>query len=523
MRRVLLIPALVLGSVVTLAVGSANGAGSAAGVVLQTNGQIVVAGSGQRGQKSVFGLARYRPNGSLDTQFGLHGLVTKPMDRSPSTFADAFAVALQPDGKIVAAGDSGDYASKNFDFRFAVSRYTRSGKLDASFGTKGTAKTAFPPRSAMAEGVALQPDGKIVTVGQRWNRNSAESLFALVRYRPDGSLDPTFGNGGRVTTAFTDPAGASAVALQPNGKLVVAGWTGPYFHDSFALVRYNADGSLDSGFGTGGKVVTSFPSLSDSSAGAVALQSDGKIVLAGSAQPNTLESEFALARYNQDGSLDGTFGSGGEVTTQFNSPQGAGAGADALVLQPDGKIIAAGGTVGDIAGTRGEFALARYTHAGSPDTGFGSGGQVTTSFGFSPPANGTSGDAVTSLALQPDLKIVAAGYSQYGPHTERYQAALARYDANGSLDPSFGTGGKVNTSIASCVVPRVTGKRLRRARPLIQGSQCKVGRIRKVFSRTVPKAHVLSERPRPGAVRRDGAKIRLTVSKGKRLKGKKTG
>jgi uncharacterized delta-60 repeat protein len=514
MRRALLIPAAVLGGVVTLAVGSASGAGSAAGVVLQANGQIVVAGSGQRGQKSVFGLARYRPNGSLDTEFGLHGLVTKPMDRSPSSFADAFAVALQPDGKIVAAGDSGDYASSNFDFRFAVSRYTRSGKLDTSFGTRGTAKTAFPPRSAMAEGVALEPDGKIVAVGQRWNRNSAESLFALARYRPDGSLDPTFGAGGRVTTAFADPAGATAVALQPNGKLVVAGWTGPYFNDSFALVRYNADGSLDSGFGTGGKVVTTFPSLSDSSAGAVALQPNGKIVLAGSAEANTFESQFALARYNQNGSLDATFGSGGEVTTQFDAPQGAW--ADALVLQPNGKIIAAGGAVGDIAGTRGEFALARYLPDGSLDTGFGSGGEITTSFGFPPPANGTSGDAVTSLALQPDLKIVAAGYSQYGPHTEQYQAALARYDANGSLDPSFGTGGKVNTSIASCVVPRVIRKRLRRARPLIQASQCKVGRIRKVFSRTVPKAHVVSQRPHPGAVKPDGAKIRLTVSKGKR-------
>ena len=129
---------------------------------------------------------------------------------------------------------------------------------------------------------------------------------------------------------------------------------------------------------------------------------------------------------------------------------------------------------------------------------------------------GTSGDAATAVALESDGKIVATGYSNYGPHTERYQAALARYNVDGSLDTSFGKGGKVNTSLASCLVPRVTRLRLRLARSRIAESQCRVGRIKRVFSSRIGKARVISQRPRPGALRDGGFKVRLVVSGGRR-------
>jgi len=203
--------------------------------------------------------------------------------------------------------------------------------------------------------VALQPDGKIVVAGY------AGGDFALARYNSDGALDTSFGSGGKVTTDFGGsyhPDGFS-VALQPDGKIVVAGYAG----GDFALARYNSDGALDTSFGSGGKVTTDF---GGSDAGySVALQPDGKIVVAGYAGL-----DFALARYNSDGALDTSFGTGGKVTTDFSGGRDVGY---SVALQPDGKIVVAG-----YAGV--DFALARYNSDGALDTSFGSGGKVTTDF-----------------------------------------------------------------------------------------------------------------------------------------------
>jgi len=509
------VAALLGAGLLAAGVGSAQGAGVAAAVAIQPDGKIVVAGEGEHGGKEVFGLARYRTGGSLDTTFGRRGLVTAPMDRSPSAFAAAGAIAIEPDGKIVVAGGSGDYASKSLDFRFAVSRYTTTGAPDPGFGKHGTTRTAFAPLSATANALAIQPDGKILVVGQRWNRGSEASQFVLERYEPDGLPDTSIvGEGGGVVTAFSKPAGADAVVLLPDGRFVVAGWTGTYFHDRFALARYEPNGSLDTTFGTGGIVTTAFGSQTDDGVQALALQPDGKILAVGTTATGS-KNEFALARYNAGGTLDPTFGTGGLVTTligplcECDLPYGGA--ANAVALQPDGKIVVAGEELNG--GARGAFALARYRPDGSLDTGFGTGGTVTTSFGFSEPANGTSGDAATAVALQPDGKIVATGYSNYGPHAEQYLAALARYNPDGSLDGSFGSGGKRNTSIAVCVVPRVKGMRLRRARLVVVGSHCSVGRITRVSSKRVRKAWIVSQKPRPGSVGPDRAKVRLVVSK----------
>ncbi len=343
-------------------------------------------------------------SGSLDSLFGTAGKVTTDWgstgDRASalvlqpngklvtagkvatdfgSTSAHANALVLQPDVKLVAAG------SGNGDF--ALARYNADGSLDTSFGTSGKVTTDFGTTTDSAFALVLQPDGKIVAAGGTF----------MARYNADGSLDAGFGTGGKVTTAGF---GAVALILQADGKLVAAGdLFAPATNDNFGLARYNPDGSLDTSFGTGGEVLTDFGG--EEFANALVLQPDGKLVAAG-----TTGSDFALARYNADGSLDTSFGSGGKVTTAgFGS-------ARALVLQPDGKLVAAGDGFPPLA-TSDDFGLVRYNSDGSLDTSFGTAGKILTDFG------GTN-EAATSLVLQPDGKLVAAGSSNG-------DFALARY------------------------------------------------------------------------------------------------
>ncbi|MBA2434942.1 MAG: hypothetical protein H0V54_07660, partial [Chthoniobacterales bacterium] len=233
------------------------------------------------------------------------------------------------------------------------------GDLDPTFGTNGKVTTDFGTIIDEARAVAVQPDGKIVTAGATVGGNFFD--FALARYNTDGSLDITFGTGGKVTTAFnTNNDEAFAVALQADGKIVAAGFAVIGGTDDFALARYNTNGSLDTTFGTGGKVTTAFGSSIDR-AHAVAVQPDGKIVAAGRAVIGGGSFDFALARYNTDGSLDTTFGTGGKVTTACGSSNDE---AFAVALQPDGKIVAAG----RVFSNKEDFALARYNTDGSLDT-----------------------------------------------------------------------------------------------------------------------------------------------------------
>jgi uncharacterized delta-60 repeat protein len=342
--------------------------------------------------------------GDLDATFGSDGKVTTDFGGSDG----ASAVAIQSDGRIVAAGSSGGGD-------FALARYNVDGSLDATFGGGGRVTTDFGGSDA-ASAVTIQSDGKIVAAGRGGGGD-----FALARYNVDGSLDATFGSGGRVTTNFGGFDSALGVALQADGKIVAAGGGGS--GSDFALARYNADGSLDVSFGSGGTVTTNVTAFEAATAAAV--QSDGKIVTTGSTFSSGFQ-QFALIRYNADGSLDTGFGAGGIITTDFGLGSGFGG---ALAVQEDGKIVAAGR-----AGT--DFLVARYNADGSPDASFGSGGNVTTDFG------GTLFDAAFGVDLQSNGKIVAAGTPFGGPSPD---FALARYNADGSLDASFGNGGTVTT------------------------------------------------------------------------------
>jgi uncharacterized delta-60 repeat protein len=315
-----------------------NHGGFASGLALQPDGKVVVVGSIWRSPGSAFVLARYKVDGSLDPTFGQGGAVITPNDSDYSFGSD---VALQSDGKIVVAGTSG------LSDHFALARYDEDGSLDRTFGAGGRVSTSIGERSAI-RALALQGDGKIVAAG--WG----DGGFALARYLPDGSLDRTFGARGIAKTTIGLAAGATSLAIQPDGKLVAGGEATISYRQSLALVRYNEDGSLDRTFGKRGIVIGGWnPNAAIYS---IALQTDGKIVAAGTAGGG-----FALARYRPDGSLDPNFGSAGIVRTIVS---GGYSWAYSVAIAPNGNIIAAGPAGGS-------FGLARYTQAGALDPSFG--------------------------------------------------------------------------------------------------------------------------------------------------------
>jgi uncharacterized delta-60 repeat protein len=362
--------------------------------------KLVAAGSGTAvpGGLGAFALARYNPDGSLDTTFGTGGQVTTDFPGG----GDANALAVQADGKLVAAGVTGG--------DFALARYNVDGSLDTTFGTGGTVTTDFAGNVDIANALIVQADSKLVAAG---STEFTAVDFAVARYNPDGTLDTSFGTGGQVVTDVDGTDRAYALALQ-GGKLVAGGLsfsatTGTI--GDFGLVRYNVDGSLDTTFGTGGKVTTDFAGRTDW-AFALAVQG-GKLVAAGRAGFEGND-DFGLVRYNVDGSLDTTFGTGGKVTTDFARSGGSFDEARALVVQ--GRTLVAAGFVGPFF----DFGLARYRADGTLDRSFGSGGKVTTDF-----AGQT--DEAFGLAVQADGRLVAAGFmlSEFG----EMDFALARYRA----------------------------------------------------------------------------------------------
>ncbi|MFF5496835.1 calcium-binding protein [Streptomyces aquilus] len=367
------------------------------------NGKIVTVGSSQGSDfdASDFTVLRHNPDGTPDTSFGGDGEVLTDFEFGEDI---AQGVALQGDGKIVVVGR---HQETDDEFAgccwFTVARYTTDGSLDTTFGGgDGWISPGLAGGAEDAAGVAVLPDGKILA-GAR-----AGGDFALVRLLPNGTLDTSFDGDGIVDTSFGAEGGAIAkdMVVQSNGKIVLAGYSGETSFD-FALARYNADGSLDTTFGGDGKVTTDLGGYNWGET--VAVQSTGKILMSG----GTGE-DFTLVRYNLDGTLDGGFGTGGVVTTDFG-PTSA---VNDLAVHPDDRILAGGS-----AGT--DFALARYNADGTADTGFATGGRTTTDFG--------AFDRVGALALQTDGKIVAAGDTGD-------DRALARYLGGTGTPPPPPTG-----------------------------------------------------------------------------------
>lgn len=377
-----------------------------------------------------------------------------PVRESHFIIADrATAVTLQGDGKLVVAGTS--------DRGFAVVRYNSDGSLDGSFGTGGKVMTRLGTEEIEDElhALALQTDGKIVVAGRSWQQYSND--IAVVRYNPDGTLDGSFGSGGKVMTNFPELipldeglpgpyfGSRSKDAPDASGPAVPVGPTyGQYgYDDAFALgiqadgklivggtslVRYNPDGSLDPSFGSGGRVMTEVHAL--------ALQRDSKIVVVGAA------GAFTLARYNADGSLDVSFGTGGTVTTQLGRVDAAGD----VVLQPDEKLVVVGKTFN---GRSIDFAMVRYNPDGTLDHRFGSRGKVTSDFcahrieeRYAEQIGTGSIFGGWRVRLQADGRLVVAGTPSDSLCSG---AVMFRYDVDGGLDATFGKNGRVTTGTLS--------------------------------------------------------------------------
>ena len=297
-----------------------------------------------------------------------------------------------------------------------------SGSLDATFGGDGSTSTAIGTAWDQARGIAIQSDGRYVVAG--WSdMGGGNNVFAVVRFNVDGSLDPSFSGDGKQTTGIAGADEAYGVAIQPDGKIVVAGESNVGASGDFAILRYDTTGSLDTSFSGDGIQITSLSSTEDAAA-AIAIQSDGKILAAGKSGNN-----FAIVRYDATGALDPTFDVDGKFTGSFGSSTSV---ANAIAIQADGKIVVAGY---GWSGTSLDFGVARLSPAGSLDTTFSGDGKILVSIDA-----GFAFESINAVCIQSDGKILLAGRTAGTGAGDTYDAVLIRLDANGGLDNSFGGG-----------------------------------------------------------------------------------
>lgn len=379
----------------------------AASIAIQSDAKIVTAGYSYNGRDYDFAIARYDTNGALDSNFGNDGRVITEIGSGDNSIR---SVIIQPDGKIVVSG----YGPDGSIYDFALARYNMDGSLDNSFGTDGKLITSFGDFSG-AFSSAMQFDGKIVVAGFMASQYfQGNAVFALVRYKTNGTLDSIFGINGKLTTAIRDLYDViTSVGIQSDGKIVVAGWS--YHKTNFengpdiALARYNTNGTLDTTFGIEGKVIT--PIGEFCIATKLSILDDKKIIVSGSTY-NGSDWDFALVRYNTDGTLDNSFGTGGIVTTAIGAGNDY---ANSSLIQPDHKIIVTGSSV-DV--SHSNFALVRYNQDGSLDNTFGSNGMVTT-------AIDSNNSYLFSVAMQNNGEIIGAGATRINDTISNF--ALARY------------------------------------------------------------------------------------------------
>lgn len=405
-------------------------------VAIDSAGRIVVAGwSYQFGTSYDFALARYLSDGSLDEGFGTGGRVTTDLAGS---FDRAYSIAIDGLERILLAGESNQPGT---GYDFALARYDSTGQLDSSFSGDGKATADFGSPNDYAMSIAIDASAGIVAAGATYQAVTGWDL-ATARFNVDGTLDSGFDGDGRVTTDLDSQfEQASGVVIDPSGRIIVVGET---YHPletltDFALVRYAADGTLDGSFGSGGKVTTNLGVLSsmfDQAEDVILVQPDGKIVVAGGTHTDAGGFDFGIVRYNRDGSLDSTFGSGGQVTTDFGNRSFDY--ATSIALQSDGRILVGGRVRRGINGW--DVALARYNVDGTLDATFGSGGLVTTHLG-------TSFDLIRDIAVDGLGRIVLAGHV-FTP-TNGTDVALVRYTSDGQLDSSFGGTGWITSHFGS--------------------------------------------------------------------------
>ena len=387
--------------------------GSAAGrddwaraVVVQPDGKLVTAGYADvGGGGGAFCVSRFLADGRPDLSFGSAGTGAVLTAVGP-TDAEAFAVLLQADGRIVAAGRSRNLAGND---DLTLVRYTTAGALDSTFGTGGIVTTDLSGGTDVAYGLVLQWwDNRIVAVGVRHNGTDLD--MAATRYTSDGSVDTTYGTLGTAVIALNAGVDdmAFGAAIQTDGKVLMAGQTTVAGRKVLAAVRLVPTGALDTGFGTGGAVTLAAGS-GDAGALAVAVQADGRVLVAGNADNGGTGLDLAAARWSAAGVPDASFGSSGVAVLDVAGTDDR---AFDLAVQTDGRIVLAGSTE---SGGLKVMLLTGLRSNGSLDPGFGH---------VLPAVGAASGDAEAyAVALAPGGKVVAAGKAYNGTD---YDTALAQ-------------------------------------------------------------------------------------------------
>ena len=336
-------------------------------MAIQSDGKIVVAGYGLLPLTDTCLVVRYNPDGSLDTGFSNGGIAYIPAFQGVVE-----ELAIQSDGKIVIVGRGWETGS--FVPKFAVGRLNLDGSLDTSFDGDGVVKTQIGTGPAYPFAVGIQTDGKIVVGGSCYS--GTDSDLTAVRYNPDGSLDTSFdGDGIVINTLAGYNDRAYALKIQPDGKILLGGQRYlSNFESDFELIRYKSDGTLDNGFGVNGIVTTSIGAAGLDELQALVLQTDGKIIAGGgSLAANRLV--FTAVRYHSDGTLDLGFDQDGVVTTAVGNTSVQ---VRDMSIQPNGKTVLTGWSFN---GQSDDFTTVRYDSDGSPDESFGAGGLVMTSLG----------------------------------------------------------------------------------------------------------------------------------------------
>lgn len=377
----------------------------------------------------LFGTTLFARDGDLDRSFGDAGKLI--IQIAPDIRDFIRAIAIQSDGKIILGGELGDFTADGNSS--VLVRLNIDGTLDQSFGTGGK---VINQGQIHLSSLLIQPDGKILTSGATSVIEISHD-FVVTRYNSNGSLDQSFANGGY---AVNGVGNANDVVLQPDGKILLVG-TLPVFRNGsdFLVARFNANGTADQSFGNGGRITTSFTSGLNSGDSALdgALQSDGKLVVLGQISGTPA----VLIRYNTDGSVDTTFGLEGSVISSNFA-----ASARRLLIQPDGKIVVGGGA----------FVVARYNSDGHLDQSFGTSGRSSGGFG-------TGNGSLEAIASQVDGKILIAGWVSWSM-TGNSAFAVGRYHTNGTLDSTFGNGGFVLTEftgaldLANAITVQADGK-----------------------------------------------------------------
>jgi len=415
-------------------------------VAIQVDGKIVVAGVASTASRDGdFALARYHPDGRLDTSFGGKGFVTTNISGRIASTDWLRAISIQSDGRIVVAGYS--VKSGEIEYGLILARYNSDGSLDSTFAGSGFVKTTDQIKDKIATAVAVQDDGKIVVAGAVTctTRSAGKYCTLLERYNTDGTLDLTF-KGPSVKSSDYSTTGAAGMAIQADGKILVVGTKNSGNGDEIAAIRFSADGQIDSAFGKSGVVNVPIGSeVGDSnSATGIALQTDGKILISGVAHSNSLNNHFAVTRLLQDGSLDMGFGRQGSAITMVAIPPNSDF-ANSILVQADGAIVVAGESIsersnqypysGVIRSMNVDLALARYSANGNLDTTFGRSGIVTSDLNLLE-------DRCYAVALDGRGGILCAGETSINDPTDSaggYSAvSLIRYDSKGAVDRSFG-------------------------------------------------------------------------------------